>query len=66
MEQMFIYLGGALVGLLLVGWYWRTVHEIDKRNRYMEAQIKLLGKIAEKSGVTKDEIEGIYNTAANK
>jgi predicted DNA-binding ribbon-helix-helix protein len=66
MDDFIIYVGGSVIGLLLAGWYWRAIHEIANRNRYMEAQIKLLGKIAEKSGVTADEIEGIYNTAANK
>jgi hypothetical protein len=65
-DQIALFIAMGIIGLLLAGWYWRAIHEIAKRNRYMEAQIKLLGKIAEKNGVTPDEIEGIYNTAANK
>jgi hypothetical protein len=65
-DQYFIYIGGVIVGLLLIGWYWRVVHDIAKRNRYMKAQITLLAKIAEKSGVTPDEIDGILQTTKDQ
>lgn len=47
--------------LLIVGWYWRIVHDIAKRNRLLEAQMELLGKIAEKSGVSRDEVIDIIS-----
>ena len=58
-----IYIGGLCFAILLYYFITRWAHAVEKRVKYMEAQIKLLGKIAEKQGVSKDEIEGIYNEA---
>jgi hypothetical protein len=66
MDDFMIYIGGSLVGLLLIGWYWRVVHDIPKRNRYLKAQTTLLAKIAEKSGVAPDEIDGILQTTKDQ
>jgi hypothetical protein len=66
MDDFMIYIGGSLVGLLLIGWYWRVVHDIGKRNRYLKAQTTLLAKIAEKSGVAPDEIDGILQTTKDQ
>jgi hypothetical protein len=41
------------VGKRVFNWY----NEVPKRNRYMEAQIDLLSKIAWKIGVPVEEIE---------
>ena len=64
-DQFFIYLG--IFGLALLLYYVITqwAHQINKRNRYLEAQIKLLSKIAEKSGVSIDDIE-VINRVAEK
>jgi hypothetical protein len=43
------------LGKLLTDWF----HEIRKRNRYMEAQIRLLMHIAAKQGVDTDKIAEI-------
>lgn len=43
------------LGKLLTDWF----HEIKKRNRYMEAQIRLLMHIAAKQGVDTDKIAEI-------
>jgi hypothetical protein len=43
----------------LLGWY----HEIEKRNRYMEVQIRLLGHIAAKSNVNPDKIAELIISA---
>lgn len=64
-EQFFIYAGIALIGLALTYYFIQFAHQIEKRNRYLEAQIKLLSKIAEKQGVSKDDIEVIQRVANN-
>ncbi|MES2373230.1 MAG: hypothetical protein V4557_11670 [Bacteroidota bacterium] len=43
------------LGKLLTDWF----HEIKKRNRYMEAEIRLLMHIAAKQGVDTDKISEI-------
>lgn len=63
MDQNVIYIGAALVALLLYYMITRWAHEIHKRNRYLEAQIKLLSRIAEKQGVSTDDIEIINRVA---
>lgn len=63
MDQNVIYIGAALVALLLYYMITRWAHEIHKRNRYLEAQIKLLSRIAEKQGVSADDIEVINRVA---
>lgn len=65
-DQTMIYIGAGLLSLVLYYIITRWVHEIHKRNRYMEAQIKLLSKIAEKQGVSPDEIDGINSVAQTK
>lgn len=62
-DQNVIYIGLAALALILYYVITRWAHEIHKRNRFMEAQIKLLSKIAEKSGVSKDDIEVINRVA---
>lgn len=64
-EQFFIYAGIALIGLALTYYFIQFAHQIEKRNRYLEAQIKLLAKIAEKQGVNMDDIEVIQRVANN-
>lgn len=63
MNTFFIYGGCAIIAVAL--WYYLTQwgHQIAKRNRYLEAQIKLLSKIAEKQGVSMDDIEVIQRVA---
>jgi hypothetical protein len=62
-DQTIIYIGAGGIALILYYVITRWAHEIQKRNRYQEAQIKLLSMIAEKSGVSKDEIEVINRVA---
>lgn len=54
--SLFILIVG---GKLLIDWF----HEIKKRNRYMEAQIRLLMHIASKQGVDADKIAEIVAEA---
>lgn len=65
-DQTLIYIGAAGLALILYYLITRWAHEIHKRNRYLEAQIKLLSKIAEKQGVPTDEISGIIAMAEAK
>lgn len=62
-DQTIIYIGAAGLALILYYVITRWAHEITKRNRYMEAQIKLLSKIAAKHGVSSDEIDVIIRVA---
>lgn len=54
--SLFILIVG---GKLLIDWF----HEIKKRNRYMEAQIRLLMHIASKQRVDADKIAEIVAEA---
>lgn len=58
-----IYLGLflllVLIGKAIYGWY----HEIEKRNRYLEAQIRLLGRIAHANGMPEEEVLELYRNA---
>lgn len=54
--SLFILIVG---GKLLIDWFY----EIKKRNRYMEAQIRLLMHIASKHGVDADKIAEIVTEA---
>jgi hypothetical protein len=62
-DQNIIYILAGALGLLLYYLLTQWAHQIHKRNRYLEAQIKLLSKIAEKSGVSTDDIEVINRVA---
>jgi chromosome segregation and condensation protein ScpB len=64
---LYVVIAGFLIFILIIIYYYvtRWAHSVEKRIKYTEAQIKLLGKIAEKQGVSKEEIEGIYNEAVN-
>jgi hypothetical protein len=44
------------IGKVLTGWY----HELEKRNRYMEAQIQLLTLIARKLQADEKEVNEIF------
>lgn len=65
-DQIVIYIGASGLALIVYYLITRWAHEIQKRNRYLEAQIKLLSKIAEKQGVSTDEISGIIAMAETK
>jgi hypothetical protein len=62
-DQFILYAGGAIVALALMYYFIRWTHQIEKRNMLLEAQVKLLSKIAEKQGVSMDEIEVISRVA---
>lgn len=62
-DQFILYAGGALVAIFIYYFLMQWIFEIKKRNQYMEAQIKLLAKIAQKQGVSADEIDGIIKMA---
>jgi hypothetical protein len=62
-EQFFVYLLVFAIAAAITYYFIQFAHQIRKRNRYMEAQIKLLSKIAEKSGVSTDDIEVIKRVA---
>lgn len=65
-DQFLLYAGGAILALIIYYLFIQWAHQIHKRNRYMEAQINLLSKIAEKSGVNKDEVNAIIEKADKK
>lgn len=62
-DQFILYAGGAIVAIFIYYFLIQWIFEIKKRNRYMEAQLKLLVKIAQKQGVPSDEIDGIIKMA---
>lgn len=62
-DQFMIYAGCAIVAVFLMYYFIQWSHQITRRNRLLEAQIKLLSKIAEKHGVSKDDIEVISRVA---
>lgn len=62
-DQFMIYAGCAIIAVVLLYYFIQWSHQITRRNRLLEAQIKLLSKIAEKHGVSKDDIEVISRVA---
>jgi hypothetical protein len=62
-DQFIIYAGAAIIAVTLLYYFVQWSHQISKRNRLLEAQIKLLAKIAEKQGVSIDDIEVISRVA---
>lgn len=62
-EQSYYYILGGIIALALYYVITQWAHQIAKRNRYMEAHIKLLSKIAEKQGVSSDDIQVINKVA---
>jgi len=64
--QFFIYAGALIVALVLYYSITQWAHQIHKRNRYLQAQINLLSKIAEKQGVSVAEINEIIEGAEKK
>ena len=65
-EQMLYYAAAAIISLVLYYALTQWVHQIQRRNRYLKAQIDLLSMIAEKQGVPQDNIEEILNKAEKK
>lgn len=54
----------ALVGILaVVAWIFSWIFRPGKQIKLLSLQTNLLIKMAEKAGVSKDEIEGIVNSA---
>lgn len=62
-EQFILYAGGAVIAVVLLYYFIQWSHQIAKRNRLLEAQVKLLAKIAQKQGVSMDDIEVISRVA---
>ena len=62
-EQFIIYVGSAIVALAILYYFIQFAHQINRRNRLLEAQVKLLAKIAQKQGVSMDDIEVISRVA---
>lgn len=65
-NEILIYVGATIIALLIYRVFIQWTFQIHKRNRLMEAQIKLLSRIAEKHGVSKDDIDGINSAAESK
>lgn len=55
LAYLFVAVFSIVIGKLVYNWY----AEIEKRNRYMEAQIKLLAQIASANGINQDKIAEI-------
>jgi hypothetical protein len=62
-DQFILYAGCAIVAAAALYYFIRWAHQIEKRNLLLEAQVKLLSKIAEKQGVSMDDIEVISRVA---
>jgi hypothetical protein len=62
-DQFILYAGGLIIGIVLLYYFTQWSHQIARRNRLLEAQVKLLSKIAEKQGVSMDDIEVISRVA---
>ena len=58
-----LWLGVSLISVLLGKYIYSWYAEIKKRNRYMEAQIRLLEQIALKQGVDEKYVNKIMDTA---
>lgn len=65
-DQTIIYIGAGILAIILYYIITQWAHQIHKRNRYLEAQIKLLSKIAEKQGVSMAEINKIIEAVEKK
>jgi hypothetical protein len=65
-DQFILYAGGAIIALAILYYFIQFSHQIAKRNRLLEAQVKLLAKIAEKQGVSTDDIEVISRVAETR
>lgn len=61
--NVLMYAGYTLGSLIIYYMITQWVHQIQRRNRYLKAQIELLAKIAEKQGVAKDDIESILHAS---
>jgi len=61
--EFIAFVACAIIGLAILYWFYRLVFDIPKRNRHIEAQTELLGKIAEKLGVPHEEVHGIVAAA---
>lgn len=63
METTAAWAIGAIFSIIIGRYIYAWYSEIDRRKRYMEAQIKLLMHIAAQSGVDKDVIADILTAA---
>lgn len=62
-DQFILYAGAAIITVVALYYFIQWSHQISMRNRLLEAQVKLLSKIAEKQGVSMDDIEVISRVA---
>jgi hypothetical protein len=62
-DQFILYAGGFIIAIAALYYFIQWSHQISRRNRLLEAQVKLLSKIAEKQGVSMDDIEVISRVA---
>jgi hydrogenase-4 membrane subunit HyfE len=62
-NQFVLYAGAAIITIAALYYFIQWSHQIAKRNQLLEAQVKLLAKIAEKQGVSMDDIEVISRVA---
>ncbi|MDI3320744.1 hypothetical protein [Pinibacter soli] len=58
-----VYIAGVMISLYVGKRVFNWYNEVPKRNKYMEAQIDLLSKIAWKLGVPLEEIEETLKNA---
>lgn len=49
------------LGLFITAWVFALVFNAARNTKYLKLQTNLMIKMAEKAGVTSDEIEGIVN-----
>lgn len=62
-DQFILYAGAAIIVIAASYYFIQWAHQISRRNKLLEAQVKLLSKIAEKQGVSMDDIEVISRVA---
>ena len=62
-QDLLVWAIGGLLSLLILGVTISTAIQVNKRNRLQTVIIELLAKIAEKEGVSKEEITEIMSKA---
>ncbi len=62
-QTFLFYAIGAIIGTAIAAWIFALIFSMSKQVKIMQIQVGLLIQIAQKAGVTSDEIQGIINTS---
>lgn len=60
-NNAFMSLGFAMGGIVLAAFIFALVFNVSKHIKLLKIQVELLSKIAEKSGVSMEEVSEIVN-----